>query len=148
MYKILLTLFVASILMACGQGPTGLTGATGPAGPQGGSCSAAIVSPSNTAPNGGSLIQCADGTQSLILNGIPGTPGTVIAPIQFCKNPVTSYPTTFVEIGFCISGEIYAVYSANDGFLSPIPNGNYTSDGINASCNFTVTGCTISNQSN
>ena len=153
----LYVILLAAMLCGCKQyvpGPQGLPGTNGS------SCTVTSVPVNNAAPNGGALLSCTDGTEQLILNGVNGTNGTngingtngtngtVITPIQFCKNPVTTYPSTFAEVGFCINGEIYAVYSANSGFLSPIPDGNYESDGINASCNFTVTGCVISNQSN
>src|ERR1700677_3947355 len=129
---LIMTLFLVTIVinLSC-------TGQNGSNGSNGSSCSVSSITPSSVVPTGGALLQCTDGTQALIING------TVIQPVQFCLHPVTTYPSTFAEVGFCINGEIYAVYSANDGFLSPIPSGNYTSDGINASCNFTVTGCTI-----
>lgn len=131
-------------LVACGpQGPAG------PQGPRGGSCSVStVLAGSPGAPNGGSLLSCQDGSQSMLLNGTNGTNGTVVAPVQFCINPVTTYPSTFAEVGFCIGGALYAVYSANGGFETHVLNGNYGSNGINASCSFTVTGCVISNQSN
>lgn len=70
--------------------------------------------------------------------GLKGDPGTSITIVQFCPNVQTSYPTTFAEIGFCINNEIWAVYSKNDGFLTLVPPGNYYSNAINSSCNFTV----------
>jgi hypothetical protein len=33
---------------------------------------------------------------------------------------------------------MYGVYSDNGGFLSELPPGEYSSDGINASCSFTI----------
>jgi hypothetical protein len=69
--------------------------------------------------------------------GPAGAPGTIGTPVQFCPG-TTSYSGEFNEVGFCINGTIYAVYSANDGFLSEVPPGTYSSDGINASCTFTV----------
>ena len=94
-------------------GSTGATGAQGPAGPQG--------------PQG------LPGS-----NGSPGSNGTSITIVQFCPNVVTTYPSTFAEVGLCIGGNLFAVYSANDGFLSYIPPGTYFSNGINASCTFHV----------
>lgn len=90
-------------------GATGQTGATGAAG--------------------------RDGTNGS--NGTNGTNGTVITPVQFCPG-VDTYPSEFNEVGLCINGNVYAVYSANDGFMSMIPPGIYSSNGINASCTFTV----------
>jgi len=70
-------------------------------------------------------------------DGTNGTSGTVVAPIQFCSGS-GSYPSTFPEVGFCIGGNIYAVYSANGGFLTEVLPGTWSSDGINSSCTFTV----------
>lgn len=69
--------------------------------------------------------------------GLPGIDATQITIVQFCPGN-TNYPTTFNEIGFCINSQIYAVYSANDGFLTLVPPGNYSSNAINSSCNFVV----------
>jgi hypothetical protein len=64
-------------------------------------------------------------------------PGTIVQPIQFCSGtPI--YPSTFPEVGFCINNQLWAVYSANGGFLTLIPPGQYSSTGINSSCTFTV----------
>jgi hypothetical protein len=141
-YGILLILTI--YVLSCGQEFDGSVGSQGPPGPHGSGCSVQTVSVSSVAPNGGALIQCQDGTSSLILNGTVGVPGTVIAPIQFCPG-VTTYPSQFNEVGFCISNNLYAVYSANDGFLSYIPPGYYSSNAINSTCNFYVNAnCVIS----
>lgn len=78
------------------------------------------------------LSSCGQGPQ-----GIPGAYGTTVTPVQFCPG-TTTYPTTFNEVGFCIGGSLYAVYSANDGFLTLIPPGTYSSNAIGSSCSFTV----------
>ena len=58
-------------LVACGpQGPAG------PMGPQGGGCTVNSVTPQPAAPNGGTILSCADGSQALILNGTNGRNGT------------------------------------------------------------------------
>lgn len=93
------------------QGPTGSTGATGQDGQS-------IVGP--------------QGPQ-----GDPGAPGTVVTWVQFCQG-TTTYPSTYIEGGFCINNNLYAVYSANNGFLVYLPPGNYSSNAINSSCSFTV----------
>ena len=104
------------------NGTNGTNGATGAQGPQG------------TAGT--------NGTNGA--NGTNGTNGTVLTIVQFCPG-TASYPSTFPEVGVCIANSLYAVYSANDGFLSLIPPGGYTSNGIGSSCNFTVgANCTIS----
>lgn len=71
-------------------------------------------------------------------NGSNGIDGAKITTIQFCKNSIPSYPAVFPEVGFCIDHQVYAVYSANDGFLVLVPPGAYYSNGINSSCTFTV----------
>lgn len=121
-------------LTACGQ--QGAQGIQGPPGNSNG-CSAQTISISSVAPNGGSMIECSDGTSSLILNGSNGVPGSLGIPVKFCTG-ITTYPSTFIEVGFIIQGAIYAVYSANGGFLTQIPPGYYTSNAIGSSCNFTV----------
>lgn len=79
-------------------------------------------------------------------SGVDGKPGNdgqdgedaqQITVVKFCPG-VTTYPSKFVEIGFCISGKLYATYSSNGGFSTEIPPGSYGSNGINSSCNFVV----------
>lgn len=70
-------------------------------------------------------------------NGVNGQDGTSVVWIQFCPGS-TSYPSTFIEGGFCINNNIYAVYSANDGFLTLVPPGTYHSSAIGSNCTFTV----------
>ena len=117
-------------------------------GTNGTSCSASTLPssfPYNEAPNGGTLISCTDGTTSLLLNGANGVNTTLLQPVQFCPNKTTVFPSTFNEVGFCINNSLYAVYSANGGFLSLIPPGHYSSNGINSTCSFTVgNACQIS----
>lgn len=77
--------------------------------------------------------------------GAPGINGTSVTVVKLCPG-TTTYPSKFVEVAFCIGGKLYAVYSANGGFESEIPPGSYGSNGINASCNFTVLpNCCIQN---
>jgi hypothetical protein len=152
-----LTIFL--FLTACGttqipgpqgiQGLPGPIGSPGPAGLDGRNCSVIEVSPSIAAPNGGALISCPDGSESLVLNGIngtnglngepgePGAPGTLVTPIQFCEG-TSSYPSAFPEVGFCINSELYAVYSTHGGFLTLIPPGEYSSNAVGSKCNFKV----------
>ena len=169
---------IALSMTGCGQsllvgpqGPQGIQGATGAQGAPGENCTVTTLQACGAAPNGGSLIACPDGSQSLVLNGATGaqgeqgetgatgaqgatgatgaqgpqgpagqngTNGTIVTAIQFCPGITPKYPSAFPEVGFCISGTLYAVYSANDGFLAEITPGTYSSDGINASCTFTV----------
>ena len=150
------------------NGTDGTNGSNGVNGADGSSCSVVAVPANSVAPAGGSLITCTNGTSSLVLNGTNGingtngtngsngsngsnghdgangaagsngTNGTVITAVQFCGGITGSYPSTFPEIGFCIDHNIYAVYSANGGFLTEVLPGTWSSDGINASCTFTV----------
>lgn len=83
-------------------------------------------------PNGDAGSSGATGPQ-----GIPGVDLAPIAVIQFCPNP-TVYPSTFSEVGFCINNKLYANYSLNNGFLTLIPPGVYTSTGVGSSCDFIV----------
>lgn len=95
------------------KGESGNPGATGPVGPKG--------DEGNTG---------ADGR--------PGVDGTPVTLIKFCPNAVASYPLVFPEYGICVNNQIYAVYSANGGFLTVIPPGRYNSNAIGSVCDFTV----------
>src|ERR1035437_8835826 len=144
-------------------GATGAKGDTGNAGADGVSCNVTSVEASEAAPNGGSLISCPN-SSTLVLNGSQGatgdagsqgetgqtgatgnqgaagsngSDGTVVAAVQFCPN-ATNYPNTFSEVGFCINGSIWGVYSDHGGFLTEVVPGTYSSNGINSSCTFTV----------
>lgn len=69
--------------------------------------------------------------------GPAGSPGTQITVVTLCPG-VTSYPGVFVEIALCMNNNLYGVYSANGGFLTYFPPGNYSSNGIGSSCNLTI----------
>ena len=126
------------------QGPQGATGATGANGQDG------AVGPQG--PQGIAGVDGANGTNgqdgAVGPQGTPGTDGkdaTPVTTVQFCPNVTSTYPTTFPEYGICVGGNLYAVYSANDGFLALIPPGVYASNAINSSCDFTVlANCQIS----
>lgn len=122
------------VLIACAKrGDEGIQGIPGVAGPTG-----AAGSTGQTGSTGATGSQGPQGDQ-----GIPGAPGSSVTTVQFCPGVTPTYPSTFPEYGICIEGKLYAVYSTNDGFLAEIPDGTYSSDGVNASCTFTVTGCSI-----
>ena len=70
--------------------------------------------------------------------GPAGANGSSVTVVRFCLGGPPVYPSTFPETGLCINNAIYAVYSANDGFLTELPPGLYTSDAIGSSCTFTV----------
>lgn len=75
--------------------------------------------------------------------GNPGVDATPVTIVKLCPGS-TIYPSTFVEVAFCINNKLYAVYSTNGGFESEIPPGSYNSNGVNSTCTFTVTsGCVV-----
>lgn len=136
-------MFVILTVTGCGNGvgfveqgdpgPAGSPGPVGSPGPQG--------APGTDGTNGQNGAQGPQGNP-----GAPGTPGTVVTPIQLCPASfVPTYPSTFPEYALCINNQLYGVYSANDGFLALLPPGQYHSNGINASCTFTIEpNCVIS----
>jgi hypothetical protein len=140
-------LYLISILILAGCGGAGIMpGPVGPQGPKGDpgtSCTVSTVLIGELTPTGGALITCDDGTNAFIANGANGsngsngTNGTVVTPIQFCPG-TSSYPSTFIEVGFCINDSIWAVYSANGGFLTEILPGKWSSNAIGSRCDFTV----------
>jgi hypothetical protein len=163
MIGVFFILVVMSVFLLTGCGKPGSQGATGSVGTPG--QAATITESPATAlecPTGGidlTVTQNATTAVYSVCNGIAGqsivgptgpqgAPGTDLTPInvvQFCPG-TTNYANEFNEVGYCIAGNLYAVYSANDGFMSEIPPGNYTSDGIGSSCNFTVlANCGIQN---
>lgn len=95
------------------QGEAGNPGATGPVGNQG--------DPGLQGPD-----------------GRPGADGTAVTLIKFCPTAIATYPLVFPEYGICVNNQIYAVYSANGGFLTVIPPGTYSSNAIGSACDFTV----------
>lgn len=119
--RLISLLLIATIASSCAgrdgqqgiQGETGNPGATGPVGPKG--------DQGDTGPD-----------------GRPGADGTLVTLIKFCPTAVASYPLVFPEYGICVNNQIYAVYSANGGFLTVIPPGAYNSNAIGSACNFIV----------
>lgn len=126
-------------MTSCGQqGPGGVQG------PPGSSCSVISITDPVLAPNGGAQITCS-GTSVLVLNGSNGLPGSAITPVQLCPGTI-SYPSTFIEYGWCLNNKLWGVYSANDGFLTYFPPGAYQSNAIGSRCNLTVgSNCSVSN---
>lgn len=82
------------------------------------------------------ILQAIPGPQGP--KGDPGAPGTVVTPIQLCAGFTPTYPSSFPEYAFCIGDKLYGVYSTNGGFMAELPPGNYRSDGVGASCVFTI----------
>jgi hypothetical protein len=80
-------------------------------------------------------------------SGSDGQDGTLVVPVQFCAASfVPSYPDTFPELGFCINNEMYGVYSTHGGFMVLLTPGQYNSNGVEASCTFTLNAnCQVTN---
>ena len=76
-------------------------------------------------------------TGSTGAQGPAGADGKEATVVQLCPG-ATVYPTVFVEVALCINNRLYAVYSANGGFLSEIVPGDYSSNAIGSACNLTV----------
>lgn len=141
-----LVIFMLAI-SGCSRGGQGDPGIQGPSGPQ----TPVLTQPASLqeCPAGGVDLTIGTVTTTLC-NGITGAtgadgnqgpPGIDVSPItvvQLCTGVTPTYPNVFPEIGLCIAGNLYAVYSANGGFLVYAPPGAYYSNGINASCTFTV----------
>lgn len=72
--------------------------------------------------------------------GFDGSDGQDANPVRIVKlcDGTTTYPTQFVEIGFCVDSRLYATFSANGGFSTELPRGEYSSNAIGSSCNFKV----------
>ncbi len=120
----LILLIYVITLTACGTDYTEIRQVPGPKGEQG--------APGQNGQDGRDGIDGQDGAQGP--SGADGQPATVV---QLCPG-TTSYPGVFVEVALCINNELYGVYSANGGFLTKLPQGNYYSNGIGSACNFTV----------
>jgi len=116
MTKTFLALLILAIInlltMGCAQPQNGSTGIAGPTGAQG--------------PTG---LQGAEGPR--------GQDGQIATVVQLCPG-VPHYGTVYVETALCINNQLYGVYSANGGFLTFLPPGAYTSNGIGSACNLTV----------
>lgn len=148
--KYVIGTILALTLCACDghkgdQGSAGQTGVTGQNGANGSNGSNGTNGIDGI--NGTNGVDGKDGAQGAQGNqgsqglqgpkGDPGAPGTIITWVQFCSG-TTVYPSKFVEGGFCIAGNMYAVYSANNGFLTYLPPGAYSSNAIGSSCSFTL----------
>jgi hypothetical protein len=69
--------------------------------------------------------------------GAQGPAGSTV--VRLCPNNANdSYPSVFNEYAFCMNGSLYGTYSSNGGFTAQILPGNWTSNAIGSSCNFTV----------
>lgn len=131
--KYLLLALAVTLSACCPQkGDTGERGVPGQT----------VVGPQGPAGSNGS--NGTNGTDGL--PGAPGSPGldaTPVTVVNLCPGS-TSYPGVFIEIALCINNRLQAVYSVNGGFLTYLPPGNYSSNAVGSSCNFTVvSGCDV-----
>lgn len=146
---VMTVLLVIAVLTSFGckrgdKGDPGADGSIGATGPAAAPLSISVTSvpPGPYCANGGSIVTVGN-VDTIICNGndgIDGAPGIDLTPltiVQFCPG-TTGYPSTFSEIGVCIQGVMYGVYSAQGGFLTQLPPGLYSSVGINSSCQFTI----------
>lgn len=126
------------------NGTKGSPGATGPQGSSGSSCSIQQIATGALITCGGWFAVINSGSNGV--DGADGKDGVDATPVtvqQLCEGTPT-YPSIFVEDALCINDKLYAVYSANGGFLSYLPPGEYSSNGIGSRCNFSVDiGCQI-----
>lgn len=80
-------------------------------------------------------------------NGVDGEDATPVTVVKLCPG-VTTYPSIFVEIAFCVSGKLYATYSTHGGFSTELAPGIYSSNAVGSKCTFTVAeNCVIQNRS-
>lgn len=85
------------------------------------------------------MTACARGPQGNAgPQGETGDPGFSPVPIQLCAACTTHYPDTYAEVVFCYNGNLYGTYSANGGFSTELPQGSYSSSGINCSCTVAI----------
>lgn len=111
-------------------GPKGDTGGKGDTGTPGANGQDGSIGPKGDPGNDGSP-------------GVDGQDSSPVSMVELCPG-VTSYPSVFVEIGVCLNGKLYGVYSANGGFMTYFPDGNYSSNSIGSACNLTIAGCVVS----
>lgn len=84
-----------------------------------------------------------DGQPGETVQGPPGVDATPVIMVKLCPGENT-YPSVFVEYAFCIQSKLYATYSANGGFSTYLPPGQYNSNAVGSSCTFTVAeGCQV-----
>lgn len=119
-------IFFLSLITGCGQfkaappGPPGRDGVSieGPAGPQG--------------PKGDTGDVGPQGPQ-----GIPGSDALSVTVVPLCPG-VTAYPSTFVEVAFCVDHRLYGTYSTHGGFSTELVPGAYSSNAVGSACTFVV----------
>lgn len=132
-------LSLAAVLLALSLTGCGRTGPEGSPGRAGDRVTTRPATPSEC-PTGGLQMLLNGNPAGSVCNGASGQNGlnaTQVSVVQFCPG-TTSYPSTFLEVGLCISGSLYAVYSIPGAFLSYIPPGHYYSTGVNSHCDFNV----------
>lgn len=134
-YWLLLIVFILVMMTSLGCAKDGKDGASGSIGTPG-----EPGRDGSTGPSGADGSSGYDGISIVGPSGPPGRDG-IDAPrlsmISLCPG-ITSYPGVFIEVGICISGQLYAVYSDHGGFLTLISPGSYHSFAIGSACDLTV----------
>lgn len=120
--KYVSVLILALTLSACGQGSKGDSGTNGEQGVQG------LVGPQG--------LPGQDGQPGS--NGADGLNAPGVIAVSLCPGFEPSYPNLFPEYALCIDNKLYGVYSANGGFLAELPPGDYSSNGVNATCSLRI----------
>lgn len=130
-YTYLIMIVMGLTMTGCLEGPAGSQGDRGPAGIQG--------DVGEQGPQGDTGPQGDQGP-----TGANGSDAASVTMVKLCPgDPV--YPTVFVEYAFCVGGQLYGTYSANGGFTTLLPPGQYTSEGIGSRCDFTISdNCSVS----
>lgn len=108
------------------QGPRGSEGKPGAVGASG--------------PAGSTGAQGEAGRDGL--NGSDGQDASPVTIVPLC--PGVSNYGAFVEVGICLNGSLYGVYSDHGRFMTLLAPGHYSSNAIGSACNLTVgPNCTV-----
>lgn len=76
--------------------------------------------------------------------GVPGV-SNITSIVPLCPN-TPAYGQVYTEVALCINNQLYAVYSANGGFLTLLTPGTYSSNAIGSRCNLIVApNCVVRN---
>lgn len=142
MLLVAIGLITAAFLLGCcgPQGQAGLQGKPGVSAPSIYTLPASL----SECSTGGTVVYVG-AAETIVCNGLQGSTGatgstgstgTLVEIVQFC--PGTPAYGNFMEVGIKIGTDIYAVYSANNGFLTRLLPGNYVTTATGLNCNFTV----------
>lgn len=79
--------------------------------------------------------------------GLPGVDTSSVSMVQFCPNQGAAvYASNIPEFGICVNNALYGltIDSKGDYEIGELMNGAYVDYANNTSCNFTVSGCAVS----